>query len=78
VTVIPGIAFSGAFDGHLRAYSTIDGKVVWDVATARGYATVNAQQAQGVTIANGGVSIVGGTVYVNSGDALLAFSVDGK
>ncbi len=78
VTVIPGIAFSGAFDGHLRAYSTIDGKVVWDVATARGYATVNAQQAQGGTIANGGVSIVGGTVYVNSGDALLAFSVDGK
>jgi polyvinyl alcohol dehydrogenase (cytochrome) len=78
VTVIPGIAFSGSFDGHLRAYSTIDGKVVWDVATARGYATVNAQQAQGGTIANGGVSIVGGTVYVNSGDALLAFSVDGK
>jgi polyvinyl alcohol dehydrogenase (cytochrome) len=78
VTVIPGIAFSGSFDGHLRAYSTIDGKVVWDFAAARSYATVNALEAQGGTIANGGVSIVAGTVYVNSGDALLAFSVDGK
>lgn len=78
VTVIPGIAFSGSSDGHLRAYSTIDGKVVWDFPTARSYATVNALEAQGGTLANGGVSIVAGTVYVNSGDALLAFSVDGK
>ncbi len=78
VTVIPGVAFSGSFDGHLRAYSTIDGKIVWDFATARSYATVNALEARGGAIANGGVAIVGGTVYVNSGDALLAFSIDGK
>jgi hypothetical protein len=39
---------------------------------------VNALTAQGGTIANGGVAVVGGTLYVNSGDALLAFSVDGK
>jgi polyvinyl alcohol dehydrogenase (cytochrome) len=78
VTVIPGIAFSGSADGHLQAHSTIDGRIVWEFATARPYTTVNALPAQGGAIAYGGVAIVGGIVYVNSGDALLAFSVDGK
>ena len=39
--------FSGSMDGHLRAYSTRDGKVVWDVDTAREYDTVNGVQGQG-------------------------------
>jgi polyvinyl alcohol dehydrogenase (cytochrome) len=37
VTVIPGVVFSGALDGHLRAYSTTDGRILWDVDTAREY-----------------------------------------
>jgi polyvinyl alcohol dehydrogenase (cytochrome) len=28
VSVIPGIVFSGAVDGHLRGYSTEDGSIV--------------------------------------------------
>lgn len=28
VTVIPGVVFSGSLDGHLRAYSTADGKLI--------------------------------------------------
>jgi len=35
VTVMPGSAFSGSMDGHLRAYSTIDGKILWDFDTAK-------------------------------------------
>jgi polyvinyl alcohol dehydrogenase (cytochrome) len=35
VTVIPGVVFSGSLDGHLRAYSTGTGEVIWDVDTAR-------------------------------------------
>ena len=35
VSAIPGVAFSGSVDGHMRAYSTADGKVVWDVDTIR-------------------------------------------
>src|SRR5215470_4252260 len=31
VTAIPGVAFSGSFDGHLRAYSAATGEVLWDV-----------------------------------------------
>ena len=30
VTVIPGVVFSGSVDGHLRAYSTATGDVLWD------------------------------------------------
>jgi polyvinyl alcohol dehydrogenase (cytochrome) len=78
VTVIPGIAFSGSADGHLRAYSSIDGKILWDVDTVKSYATRNGVAASGGPLAPGGPTIVSGMLYVNSGDALLAFSIDGK
>jgi polyvinyl alcohol dehydrogenase (cytochrome) len=78
VTVMPGSAFSGSMDGHLRAYSTIDGKILWDFDTAKDFQTKNGIKAGGGPLDNGGATIVNGTVYVNSGNALLAFSVDGK
>jgi polyvinyl alcohol dehydrogenase (cytochrome) len=78
VTVMPGSAFSGSMDGHLRAYSTIDGKILWDFDTAKTFQTQNGVNASGGPLENGGATIVNGTVYLNSGNALLAFSVDGK
>jgi polyvinyl alcohol dehydrogenase (cytochrome) len=78
VTVMPGSAFSGALDGHLRAYSTINGKILWDFDTAKDYQTKNGVKASGGPLDHGGATIVNGVVYVNSGNALLAFSVDGK
>ena len=87
VTAIPGIVFSGALDGHLRAYSMDDGKIVWDVDTEKDFKTVNQVPAHGGSIDGPGPVIVGGMLYVNSGYAfvgsapgnvLLAFSVDGK
>jgi polyvinyl alcohol dehydrogenase (cytochrome) len=86
VTVIPGAAFSGSMDGHLRAYSTIDGKILWDYDTAKDYRTVNQINATGGSLQAGGAIIVNGVVYVNSGSAdrgqpgnvLLAFSVNGQ
>ncbi|HKN09015.1 MAG TPA: PQQ-binding-like beta-propeller repeat protein, partial [Pseudomonadota bacterium] len=87
VTVIPGVAFSGSMDGHLRAYSTIDGKILWDYETAKDFATVNGVHASGGSLDQGGAIIVNGVLYVNSGygqragqpgNVLLAFSVDGK
>ncbi len=87
VTVMPGVVFSGSVDGHLRAFSTIDGYPVWDFDTARDFQTVNGKDARGSALDHGGPTIVGGIVYVNSGHAdgkdrpgnvLLAFSVDGK
>jgi polyvinyl alcohol dehydrogenase (cytochrome) len=78
VTVMPGSAFSGSIDGHLRAYSTIDGKILWDFDTAKDFQTKNGIKASGGPLDHGGATIVNGMVYVNSGNTLLAFSVDGK
>jgi polyvinyl alcohol dehydrogenase (cytochrome) len=87
VTVIPGVVFSGALDGHLRAYATTDGRILWDVDTVREYSTVNGVKAAGGSIDGPGAVVVGGMLYFNSGygafggipgNVLLAFSVDGK
>jgi polyvinyl alcohol dehydrogenase (cytochrome) len=78
VTVMPGGVFSGSTDGHLRAYSTIDGKILWDFDTAKAFQTQNGIRASGGPLDFGGATIVNGSVYINSGNTLLAFSVDGK
>jgi polyvinyl alcohol dehydrogenase (cytochrome) len=86
VTVIPGVAFSGSLDGHLRAYSTNGGRILWDYDTAKDFVTVNHVKAAGGSLDRGGAAIVNGVVFVNSGgsgrgqpgNVLLAFSVDGK
>ncbi len=87
-TVIPGAVFSGTMDGHLRAYSTRDGTVIWDFDTAaQAYDAVNGMKAKGGTLDGGGPTIANGALYVNSGygriigyagNVLLAFTVDGK
>jgi polyvinyl alcohol dehydrogenase (cytochrome) len=74
VTVMPGSAFSGSLDGHLRAYSTIDGKVLWDFDTTQPLHTLNGVGAAGGPLDHGGATVVNGMLYVNSGNALLAFS----
>jgi polyvinyl alcohol dehydrogenase (cytochrome) len=84
VTLIPDAAFSGTMDGRLRAYSTRDGKVLWEYDTARDFVTVNNVKANGGSMSNSGPAIVGGMLFVNSGyshhggirpgNVLLAFS----
>lgn len=87
VTVIPGVVFSGSLDGHLRAYSSKTGDILWDVNTERDYTAVNDQPAHGGSLDGPGPVIAGGMLFVTSGYAqfggapgnvLLAFSVDGK
>jgi polyvinyl alcohol dehydrogenase (cytochrome) len=87
VSAIPGVAFSGSMDGHLRAYSTKDGTILWDFDTARRYKTVNGIEASGGSLDGAGPAIAGGMLLVNSGygvwggmpgNVLLAFSIDGK
>jgi polyvinyl alcohol dehydrogenase (cytochrome) len=87
VSAIPGVAFSGSVDGHLRAYSTADGAILWDFDTARSYQAVNGVPARGGSLNGAGPAIAGGMLFTNSGyvnaggmpgNVLLAFSVDGK
>ena len=47
VSAIPGVAFFGSVDGHLRGYAIADGKVIWDFDTVRPFDTVNKVQARG-------------------------------
>ena len=84
VTLIPGAVFSGTMDGRLSAYSTRDGKVLWEFNTAREFTTVNGVKANGGSMSNSGPAVVDGMLYVNSGyshhggilpgNVLLAFS----
>jgi polyvinyl alcohol dehydrogenase (cytochrome) len=83
LTAIPGVVFSGSLDGHLRAYSSRDGSVIWDVDTIRSYDTVNGVKGSGGAIDGPGAVVSGGMVFVNSGymrfggapgNVLLAFA----
>ena len=85
VSMIPGVVFSGSMDGHIRAYSTEDGKVLWDYDTAGEFETVNGVKGRGGSLDTAGPTIAGGMVFVNSGygqwggmpgNVLLAFSVE--
>ena len=89
-TVIPGVVFSTTTDGHLRAYSTDEGKILWDFDTAaQKYQTINGVKDQvGGTLDVAGPTLADGLMYIISGYAgamsgppnnvLLVFSVDGK
>jgi polyvinyl alcohol dehydrogenase (cytochrome) len=87
VSAIPGALFSGALDGHLRAYSSSDGSVIWDFDTAREFATVNGNPARGGSIDASGAAVAGGLLVIPSGydqfggmpgNVILAFSVEGN
>lgn len=84
ITAMRGVVFSGSVDGHLRAYATGDGKMLWDFNTAQAFDTVNGVKAQGGSMDVGGPVIAHGRLYVGSGygqwggkpgNVLLAFEV---
>jgi polyvinyl alcohol dehydrogenase (cytochrome) len=70
VSVIPGVVFSGSVDGHMRAYSTTDGSILWDFNTVREYETVNHVPGKGGSIDAAGPAIADGLLITNSGYAL--------
>jgi polyvinyl alcohol dehydrogenase (cytochrome) len=83
--VIPGIVFAGSLDGHVRGYSSKNGKILWDYNTARDYETVNGIKAKGGSIDGPAPVIADGMLYVNSGygmfgemggNVLLGFEVE--
>lgn len=87
ITVIPGVVFSGALDGHLRGYSTKDGSIVWDYDTGKPWDTINGVKARGGSIDGPGPVLSNGMLFTNSGygrftgawgNVILAFTVDGK
>lgn len=82
ITAIPGAVFSGSVDGHIRAYSSKDGRILWDYDTIREFKTVNGVAAKGGSMDGPGPVAVDGMLYVpsgygnwggNTGNVLLAF-----
>jgi polyvinyl alcohol dehydrogenase (cytochrome) len=69
VTEIPGVVFTGSMDGHLRAYTTQEGKLIWEFDTVRDYDTVNGVKAKGGAVDGPGATIVNGMLFLNSGYA---------
>lgn len=85
VTTVPGLVFSGANDGGIRAYSTETGEVLWLYDTGKAFGTVNGVEASGGSIDGPGPIVVDGMLYLTSGNGgffgtagnvLLAFELD--
>jgi polyvinyl alcohol dehydrogenase (cytochrome) len=89
-SVIPGVVFAGATDGHERAYAADDGAALWDFDTAeKTYRTLNGINDQpggpidvtSGTVADGMLFLISGYLGDLGGrfnNVLLAFSVDGR
>ena len=67
VTVIPGVMFSGGWDGIMRAYATEDGHELWSYDTVKPFDTVNGVPAKGGSMGAPGVTVAGGMLFVGSG-----------
>jgi polyvinyl alcohol dehydrogenase (cytochrome) len=86
VTAIPGVAFLGSWDGHIRAYATKTGAIIWDFDTAQDFPSVNGVKTRGGSINSMAPTVAGGMLFITSGysgaampgNALLAFSAGGK
>ena len=76
--MIPGVLFFGSSAGVVYAYSTDDGKALWQFDTAREFETVNGVAAKGGTINAAGPVAAGGMLFVPSGYSELGNGVRGN
>jgi polyvinyl alcohol dehydrogenase (cytochrome) len=86
VSTIPGVVFSGGWDGVLRALSAGDGKILWTFDMLRDFDTVNRVPAKGGSMGSSGPTIAGGMVFAGAGypgvqegrngNVLLAFAAE--
>lgn len=67
VSAIPGVVFSGGWDGVIRALSAEDGKIIWQYDTVHEYKTVDGVAGKGGSMGSPGPTIAGGTLFVGSG-----------
>lgn len=86
VSTMPGVVFSGGWDGMLRALSTTDGKILWTFDMQRDFETVNGVAAKGGSMGASGPTVAAGMVFAGAGypgvqegrngNVLLAFGVE--
>jgi polyvinyl alcohol dehydrogenase (cytochrome) len=78
VTEIPGVVFTGGWDGTLRALSTADGRVLWQFDTARDFQCANQIPCKGGSMGGPGVTAASGMVFVPSGYANVGGGMPGN
>jgi polyvinyl alcohol dehydrogenase (cytochrome) len=84
-SAIPGVVFTGGWDGILRAVDA-GGKLIWTFNAVRDFDTVNGVPAKGGSFGSAGPVIAGGMVFAASGypgtlrgtpgNVLLAFGME--
>ena len=84
-SAIPGVVFTGGWDGILRAVDA-KGMVIWSFNAVRDFDTINHVPAKGGSFGCAGPVIADGTVFATSGytgtlrgtpgNVLLAFGVE--
>jgi polyvinyl alcohol dehydrogenase (cytochrome) len=67
LTLIPGVVFSGGWDGVVRGFATDDGHLLWQFDTMVNFDTVNAVPAKGGSMGAAGPTVAGGMLFVPSG-----------
>jgi polyvinyl alcohol dehydrogenase (cytochrome) len=85
LSAIPGVVFSGSYDGMLRALASDTGKVLWEYNMLDEVKTVNGVSAKGGSMGGPGPTVAGGMLFAGSGyvfgargrpgNALLVFSL---
>ncbi len=70
-TAMPGAVFTGSRDGVLRAYSSKDGKIIWEFNTNKPFETINGVKGIGGGIGASSPTILDGMVYMATGYAIL-------
>ncbi len=67
VTEIPGVVFATSTDGHIRAHSAENGKLLWEFDTMRDFDTANGVKGRGGSIDGPGAVVVNGMLFISSG-----------
>jgi len=78
LTLIPGVVFSGGWDGVVRGFATEDGRLLWQFDTMRSFDTVNAVPAKGGSMGAAGPTVAGGMLFAPSGYVGVQSGVPGN
>jgi polyvinyl alcohol dehydrogenase (cytochrome) len=78
LTLIPGVVFSGGWDGVIRGFETGHGRLLWQFDTMVKFDTVNGVSAKGGSMGAAGPTVAGGMLFVPSGYVGVQSGVPGN
>jgi polyvinyl alcohol dehydrogenase (cytochrome) len=84
---LPDLIFAGTLEGHIRAYDSKNGNILWEFDTVKDYVTTNGIAGRGGSIDGPSPVVSDNMLYVNSGyemfgevpgNVLIAFELGKK